>query len=628
MFRSMKFIMVGCLAAVTTLAAPAFADDDSVVDPNPTPEQSQPSEQLTSVPVTDDNSIVVAADAPPFDTTPSGAMPLAASAIDELAITAVDVPITDSETGQQIATVTGVAVAASTTGGNTLDASSGTTVTDVTSGVSTGPASAIGSEDQTHVSQSASTSLSGEATAEVAQVVFVFNIGVANANSGLNGAGSSGSGAITTGSATAVGNSSSVDITQGASADASDTATDSSTQIAITIRLGIALADTGSNSILGAGSGGTVRSGSAAAIGNQSTTDVDQIANAIASGTGHVAITQQVLVLNLGIAVANSGANGVGEVALSLLGAPGQATVEQLLALILPSLIYAFTAGSTGSNILTGDASAIGNQSSTVVRQSATAVASEDGSATIDQNVVVANMGLGMANTGANGAPASPIYAATSELISHLAAFLAAFFAQVYGYDASNSGELTSGSVSLPFGDLLVGIDTTLGGSRVDIDGGHTNGPSARVSQIVAIVNFGLSYANSGQNTTLVLVSTPGEVSSGSGLSGITTGDASARNVSVVTICQLDDYTRRTCGVPAAEPQTPPSPGATDSAAPLLGSQPVPAPAPALAPILEPRGSGTSRLPETGTDIMLLLALGVLLVLAGGSFLRLRQSRP
>ena len=318
-------------------------------------------------------------------------------------------------TAEQAVTVTGIAVSVATTGNNQIEADRHDAAARRGAGrrpanVQTGPATAVGSRDRTSVEQQAVTVLSGEATADVLQVVLVFNIGAALANSGINaisaGGGTGGASATSTGSALAVGNAAETYLTQAGAATASGGGLDASRQLAVSLRLGIAVADTGSNTIVASGGagGGQVQSGGASAIGNESITEISQHARATGSGTAHLTIAQRAMVLNLGVALANSGVNELRGIAGSLLSAtPDDVLTEQLFALLLPSLLASYEAEAAGAgSVSTGTATAIGNQSATYIDQTASATASGDGTASVEQQVIVANVGGAFANTGGN----------------------------------------------------------------------------------------------------------------------------------------------------------------------------------------------------------------------------------
>ena len=292
---------------------------------------------------------------------------------------------------------------------------------------------------------------------------------------------------MSTGSAVAIGNDAHTEIVQATGADATNLSSDTSSQVAISLRIGVAIADSGSNSIIARGSvgaGAAVVSGGATAVGNESLTDVEQRAVAAGSGSSRLTIEQQALVINLGIALANSGVNEVRGLAGSLLATPDEQISEQLFALLLPALLAsaAPAAADGGGTIGTGDALAIGNRSTTEVDQTAVAVAAGDGSAAVRQQVVVANVGAAVANTGANqlgaaGAPV-PLDEQSMEIVSALGRFLTELLTELNGWTGATP--LNGRSLTLPFGDLVVDVNSALGGNQVAIgDAGATmRGPA------------------------------------------------------------------------------------------------------------------------------------------------------
>ena len=158
--------------------------------------------------------------------------------------------------------------------------------------------------------------LTEQAVANLLQVALILNIGAALANSrhqrrrvstpGGNGI----TGAIDTGNATAVGNDMAQYITQAARATGDENTDDAAKQLAMSLWMGLANANTGINSATGtgvAGSGGAIGSGDAAAIGNQSLTDVLQQAALNGSGTSEINVEQYATIMNIGFALANSG---------------------------------------------------------------------------------------------------------------------------------------------------------------------------------------------------------------------------------------------------------------------------------------------------------------------------------
>ena len=191
--------------------------------------------------------------------------------------------------------VTGTQVAVAASGGNQtvneIPPSGGT----VSPGgdIDTGTADAIGSRDDNVIAQQADVILTEQAVANILQVALIINIGAALANSGANTinsspGGQSNPGAIGTGDAAATGMEIDQYLTQAARTEATQEMDELANQLAISLWLGLALADSGTNTITGtgiAGSGGSVGSGDATAVGNDSVTDIDQQAAIIGSGT-------------------------------------------------------------------------------------------------------------------------------------------------------------------------------------------------------------------------------------------------------------------------------------------------------------------------------------------------------
>ena len=483
---------------------------------------------------------------------------------------------------------TGVAIAR--TGGNHSSAATGSRVHPARArAISTGRASSVGSADQTRVTQQAATSVSGDATANVVQVVFVLNVGASVASSGGNTAASGGgagdAAAIQTGNAVAIGNDATTSIIQAAAGHAVAGTSDSTGQSAVALRVGLAVADTGVNVIAStstsAGGAATISTGSAQAIGNLSSTDIAQIATAAASGSATISINQWATVLNLGLALANSGGNDIGGLLAGVVDLRDQLLASQLVALLLPALLTpdAGGAGAAGGSVATGDAMAIGNRSTTMISQQATAAASGDGSVVIEQRAVVANVGAAVANTGGNSVASGagvPLDAASQQVVDDIAAALTAFLDQI---DAAAAGRLDPGAplrLTLTIGDVTIDVDASLGGALIGIDAGA----SATVRQVTAIFNIGVTRASSGDNVAVVsgdqaaqlaalaTVAEQQALNAGPLSVRITTGDAVAQNRSAVAICQVDDVSPAVC-----EPATSPDGGEVPTPLPTLPSQ-------------------------------------------------------
>ena len=227
-----------------------------------------------------------------------------------------------------------------------------------TAGVKSGNAKATGNSTHTSVTQAAIITSSDASS----QTTTVLNIGIALSNTGLNisiatvNAGTSPvvmassagvtSSKIGTGAATSTGDKSASTIQQNANASASGTATMQIDQRAFVINFGVALANTGGNFALssfdpsqftpeeaaiieallnaiapminagavgptGSNATATVTSGSATAVGNATSTTIQQTVQASVAGSENGSAKQLAQVANLGLALANSGFNGV-----------------------------------------------------------------------------------------------------------------------------------------------------------------------------------------------------------------------------------------------------------------------------------------------------------------------------
>lgn len=597
----------------TTVTYVPISESGEPLDPSGTelPTTAPPADTGTDVPSTDDTNV----DDPAADETATDETAADDPAADEPEVDEAEAP--GGTATDQTVTITGVDVAVANTGGNQIVAGDGSSTAAAASGssasaavagtgVSTGPATAVGSQDETAVSQQATAVLTGNATADITQIVFVFNLGVANATSGNNAAGGNASGgAVSTGSAVAVGNSGTNYVTQNGTADATGTPSASTGQVSITVRVGVAVANSGVNDVSGSAAGSApVTAGSATATGNMSTTDITQTALATGSDSAHLVIGQQAVVVNIGVSLANSGFNGVTDLADALVNAPDGTAATQLFAALLPALLSAY-ASSGADAVTTGNATAIGNNSATYISQTAAATATGDGTATVQQDVSVGNVGAAVANTGLNdsGVSLSPTLDATSQaIVSQLAAYLAELFASVNSWEPGDAAPsvpssltLTNGAVNLDVGSSITGTQTVVGNSDPSV-----GGPSATIRQIVAVFSIGISSAQSGSNTTTAVdvgVTDDGSlvvVPAGS----ISTGDAVAVNNGTVVVCQLANEPDAPCLGPDDDDDAEVEP-----------------------PVVPPANAVSAQLPVTGADAELMLLLAFALLLVGSSLL-------
>ncbi|MEZ5220444.1 MAG: LPXTG cell wall anchor domain-containing protein [Ilumatobacteraceae bacterium] len=625
---------------VSFLAAPLAAADDTDSGPPSSTEASPPDDTVTDSTVTDstvtDDTVTddtVTDDTVTDDTVTDDTVTDDTVTDDTVTDdTVTDSTVTDSTIIEQTADVTSAAIAVADTGHNATTAD-GTSPDSTGAGVDTGSATATGSVDRTTIDQQATTHLTDDATADIVQYVIVFNVGGSVATSGSNAAAGVGSGATTTGDATAIGNDGVVGIVQASGADAAAGESEGVDQRAVTVRIGVSVANSGANAPGAAGSSGTVVSGDATAIGNDATTDVRQIAVAIGDGTAVLSIDQRAIVMNVGLAWANTGANGmpidasIAAAAGAFVSMPDHQRAVDLVALLLPSLLSSGGAGS----VTTGDATAVGNQSTTAIAQHGAVTATGDGVASIDQHVAVANVGVAIASTGGNGTGAtSP---GSSDAAVSIAAFLTALMADLQRWDGT--GELLDRGLALDIGGRTVVLDGRLAGELLT---GDPNTPQGRrtIRQLSAGSNLGVAKADSGNNTTAatdVVVIEP-TTSAQAGAFTIATGDARSTNVAVVLVCQRHDRPDVACPAP---------PGATSAAASGpsdvvtgVGSSSSSPPVAAVTAGWEPSQStrwpvvaaaSEESLPATGTDASSLTVIASLVSAAGAIALRVSR-RP
>jgi hypothetical protein len=644
-------IVVEDVPAPTTTDAPATT---KAPDPAPTSTEAPaaPPDSEAAAPPSDTEA------APPASTSsgdqsgssadPTTTVAAPAAGVDAPTTTHNPVQIDSSET----AIVNGTQVANADTGNNaTHDETSNPPVPgQQPNAIDTGDADAIGSDDTNVVNQQAQVQLAEQAVANLLQVALILNIGAALANSGINDAvstpgGNGISGAIDSGNATAVGNDMAQYITQAARATGDENTDDAAKQLAVSLWMGLANANSGINSVTGngtAGSGGAIGSGDASAIGNQSLSDVLQQASLTGSGTSQVNVAQYATIMNIGFALANSGVNDITGVASGLLAAGDSQTQNDmavdLFSMLLPALMQSFTGTAGSGSIGTGDATAIGNRSETYVHQIAEAAASGDGIASIIQDVLVANVGAAGANTGGNtlGGRYADLDPAAAKAVVTLAAFLSQMLALVHTQSASAALAMQEQGMEIPFGDIVLqvqgqmqGLDTTLNG---------VTGSQANIRQVTIILSLGIAQSNTGLNRAIGVDQANAIAATVNARP--TTGDALAANEGLVIICQRRNADDIACLEPPEEttttttvPETsttavaPPTSVAEPAAGGTVDNPPAAGPdAPHGFALPVPRSSSTADqapLPSTGSgvaDVLLyagmVTGLGCLLMIA------------
>lgn len=598
MYRGLRytfqlFIVTGALlVAMVVLAGRAHAAD-APPDAAPSQQSSPPPAAAWPAPAPpaapETNAVVGtdAADPTPADSPPAAAPPPSG--------TVEDVAWPTQTTNQQ-AQVTTSGAAVSTTGSNVAigngTGNPGGTGTEgaswnAISGVGSGPAVAAGDQSTSSIDQQVQVTASSGGQIEVLQVGLVINIGLAGANSGINAAsawpgvaGTGGSAAIGSGNANVTGNQAVTEVIQAAQI----TGGASTGQVVTVLNIGIGFGDTGTNlavgtlytegspdaqatAVVGSTSGSAqadIGTGAAGAIGNRADSGIVQITMAVASNGGVLSVAQRAVIVNVGIALANSGLNAAWASGIS----PEQA---QLIQWVIESLLDefgispsaagegAFSGGSAGTAaIQAGTALAVGNDSTTGILQQVQGAVS-GGVASADQQAMVGNFGLGVANTGLNAAGSSltlanidPGVRAQVEAAESALQRLVALFT-----DPSFTGtDLAAVQEAIDLGGALLSVngDISAAETLAGVDEGMPGNASVSVRQVSAVLNIGISFANTGDNISVSVVTADpdavavadatGEsvdVSHIAGNAVIRTGDAFVvGNHSFVRVCQAD----------------------------------------------------------------------------------------
>ncbi|MDP9019956.1 MAG: hypothetical protein M3N25_03995, partial [Actinomycetota bacterium] len=459
---------------------------------------------------------------------------------------------------------------------------------DGSASIATGDATAIGNESTTNVVQVADTAAIGgaglgptEDPSLIDQEANVVNRGNARASSGGNtavgnasvntavtvqnavaGEGanntvasnfgsasnkSNGSAAITTGDATAVGNASTTNVAQVADTDIDGAGFVLVDQEADVVNRGQARANSGGNIAVGNASRNRARNdqvaeagdsdgnvvvanfasaknisdgtaviatGDATAIGNKSTTNVAQVADTDIDGAGFVLVDQEADVVNRGRARANSGGNiAVGNASrnqarndqqANAVLDPVDADIEGNLVASNDGQVINTSDGTAG--IATGDATAIGNHSTTNVAQVADADIDGAGFVLVDQEADVVNRGTARASTGGNTAVGN---ASVNVAINDQDAFLRVGPRRGLAADdvvvsnVATTANTSDGTAVIATGDATaIGNKSTTNVAQV-ADAAIDGAGFALVNQDADVVNRGRARANSGGNTAV-----------------------------------------------------------------------------------------------------------------------------
>ena len=588
--RSIK--TVAAVVFVTVFAS--YSTASATTDPTDPPPTEQPTTAATEPATT--AAPEPETTAAPVETTQAPEVGTTTTYLDEgvteLIETTTLVEVTSTNPNQinqdQAVVITATVVGQANTGSNVIvDEQAPTTGGAVPALIDTGDATAVGSLDANVVTQGADITLEDQATANVVQVALILNVGIAFANSGYNNvASAAGPGlqaGIVSGDASAEGLDIDQYITQAARETGDENTDAHAGQLAISLWMGLGVANSGLNNISGTGTGGaggSIGAGSASATGNVSTTDIDQYAQLLGEDTAQLNVSQQATVLNVGFALANSGINDISGVAGGLLSAdPGDDNeyAQDLFAMLLPALLQSYGYGPAAGSIASGDATAVGNDSDTFIRQVALAASSGDGVVDIVQSVLVANMGAAGANTGGNslGGGVQTLTADDASSIVLMAAFMSEMLALVHQEANGATMESVSRGIDVPFQGVLLRLDATFEG----LDTTYTNegGAQANMRQVTIIVSLGLANSNTGHNTAITEISqgnTVNQLQAGDSVQALAldeagnvigTGQAEVDSDNLVVICQRINADDVDCLAPPTTTTVPPgdTPGTT-----------------------------------------------------------------
>jgi hypothetical protein len=374
----------------------------------------------------------------------------------------------------------------------------------------------------------------------------------------------------------------------------------------------------------------SITTGKADGVGNNSTTDLGQKVAGTISDLGLAVVPQTATVTNgglggdddtLGLGVANSGINGaIGNASGN--DADAEQNVEinnHPLALTLtgPGTIaqngHAANESDGTATIKTGDASGVGNNSATTLGQEI-AVDPGDGFAVVPMTAEVTNQGIGVGNSGINGA------------IGNISGNIATSFQElgldpgVGGVDPVGLQTLTNtgGAENRSNGAGSVGTGKAAGAGNVSSTGlGQkvaVDGPGAIAPISATTTNEGLGIANSGINLGLGNASQNlAQLRQEASGAGLVTNSGVAGNGTTVPGNQVP---------PPGGPGGPGGPGNPGNPVPPDVANPMPEAPGGNNPGNNPDATGRPALPVMGTEAAAEAIIGALLILAGFGFRR------
>ena len=504
-------------------------------------------------------------------------------------------------------------------------------VSNGTAEIRTGVAEGVGNRSTTNISQVSDSDIDGSGFVIADQIGLVANVGIGVGNSGIN---------------LAIGN---------ASTNTSCTVNTPCTQTAgvteasfgdLDIEDGAAVNTL--NNVHNSDGSASITTGDSFATGNESTTTKTQVIDADIAGTGFVLADQVDPVINLGIAVANSGLNlGIGNISQNNAAFTQEADISEAGGGDLTAEDVVATNTATTSNIsdgsvdiTTGCADAHGNVSTTDVNQVLNANIVGGGFVLSDQEADVTNIGLALANTGLNFGIGN---GSTNTVTSTQDADITPVAALVDDGVAANTvieNNTSTGHVDIDTGDAYaLGNHSATGIAQA---ASYPGDGLFLPDQTDSTTNLGLALANSGVNlaagntsvntsTNVAAASAPGGVAANTaelnnlsdGSADVATGDATAvGNAAANSSCQGINAPIN-CPVPSLPP-VPPCPCHRPTSQPPV--PPVPPTPPTDTPPGVPGGPSTppgAVLARTGVDVGVQAMLGLLL-LAIGALLRRR----
>lgn len=371
---------------------------------------------------------------------------------------------------------------------------------------------------------------------------------------GLNGA--NGVVGIGSGNATVVGNTGSTTITQLAAILGGDR----SIQLGRVLNVGLGIGNSGANVGIGNVAGsliytaqgglgvrgadsastnmstgiGTVASGRADALGNRSTSSIIQMIMANAADSGRLSLAQRAVIVNFGLGFANSGLNAaIGNASANTIALQQESMARSLVMALLSSFggpgapaSMGLTSGglssggagtggtataantATGSAVvLSGGASAVGNDTLSGILQDLRGAVSGNAIAMGSQEAAIGNFGAAIANTGVNVAfgnlaSSSIAMGQLTQASASIQSFLA-LLANPGGAFDEQSDDFSS-SVDLGSALLEVFGDISATEMLLGIDEGEADVADAAgivVRQVTGVLNIGIALSNSGDNT-------------------------------------------------------------------------------------------------------------------------------